>query len=322
MKRVLVTGGAGFIGSHLVDRLLEIPGTSVAVADNFDRFYDPARKRANVAHHLANPNFMLFEADIRDNPTLDRIFAEGQFDTVFHLAAKAGVRSSITQARVYESVNVGGTLELLELSQHYGVKRFIFGSSSSVYGPKAAAPFREDAALAPISPYAATKAAGELLAHTYSYLYGLPVMVLRFFTAYGPRQRPDLAIHKFAALIEAGKPIPVYGDGDTQRDYTYVSDIVSGILAAADYNASNFEIINLGESRTVRLDYLITLLEEALGKKAVVERLPAQLGDMPRTHADISKAETLLGYAPTTPIEKGIPIFVEWLRSGGREIAT
>jgi UDP-glucuronate 4-epimerase len=316
MKRVLVTGGAGFIGSHLVDRLLEIPWTSVAVADNFDEFYDPARKRANVAHHLANPNFMLFEADIRDNPTLDRIFAEGQFDTVFHLAAKAGVRSSITQARVYESVNVGGTLELLELSQHYGVKRFIFGSSSSVYGPKAAAPFREDAALAPISPYAATKAAGELLAHTYSYLYGLPVMVLRFFTAYGPRQRPDLAIHKFAALIEAGKPIPVYGDGDTQRDYTYVSDIVSGILAAADYNASNFEIINLGESRTVRLDYLITLLEEALGKKAVVERLPAQLGDMPRTHADISKAETLLGYAPTTPIEKGIPIFVEWLRSG------
>jgi UDP-glucuronate 4-epimerase len=316
MKRVLVTGGAGFIGSHLVDRLLEIPGTSVAVADNFDEFYDPARKRANVAHHLANPNFMLFEADIRDNPTLDRIFAEGQFDTVFHLAAKAGVRSSITQARVYESVNVGGTLELLELSQHYGVKRFIFGSSSSVYGPKAAAPFREDAALAPISPYAATKAAGELLAHTYSYLYGLPVMVLRFFTAYGPRQRPDLAIHKFAALIEAGKPIPVYGDGDTQRDYTYVSDIVSGILAAADYNASNFEIINLGESRTVRLDYLITLLGEALGKKAVVERLPAQLGDMPRTHADISKAETLLGYAPTTAIEKGIPIFVEWLRSG------
>jgi UDP-glucuronate 4-epimerase len=316
MKRVLVTGGAGFIGSHLVDRLLEIPWTSVAVADNFDEFYDPARKRANVAHHLANPNFMLFEADIRDNPTLDRIFAEGQFDTVFHLAAKAGVRSSITQARVYESVNVGGTLELLELSQHYGVKRFIFGSSSSVYGPKAAAPFREDAALAPISPYAATKAAGELLAHTYSYLYGLPVMVLRFFTAYGPRQRPDLAIHKFAALIEAGKPIPVYGDGDTQRDYTYVSDIVSGILAAADYNASNFEIINLGESRTVRLDYLITLLEEALGKKAVVERLPAQLGDMPRTHADISKAETLLGYAPTTAIEKGIPIFVEWLRSG------
>jgi UDP-glucuronate 4-epimerase len=316
MKRVLVTGGAGFIGSHLVDRLLEIPWTSVAVADNFDEFYDPARKRANVAHHLANPNFTLFDADIRDNPTLDRIFAEGQFDTVFHLAAKAGVRSSITQARVYESVNVGGTLELLELSQHYGVKRFIFGSSSSVYGPKAAAPFREDAALAPISPYAATKAAGELLAHTYSYLYGLPVMVLRFFTAYGPRQRPDLAIHKFAALIEAGKPIPVYGDGDTQRDYTYVSDIVSGILAAADYNASNFEIINLGESRTVRLDYLITLLEEALGKKAVVERLPAQLGDMPRTHADISKAETLLGYAPTTAIEKGIPIFVEWLRSG------
>jgi UDP-glucuronate 4-epimerase len=316
MKRVLVTGGAGFIGSHLVDRLLGIPEISVAVVDSFDDFYEPSRKRANLTNPLQNPNFTLYEADIRDNVTLDHIFAEARFDTVFHLAARAGVRSSLTQARDYESVNVGGTLELLELSQKYGVKQFILGSSSSVYGPKAVAPFREDAPLAPISPYAATKAAAELLGHTYSYLYGLPVIALRFFTAYGPRQRPDLAIHKFAALIEAGKPIPVYGDGTSQRDYTYVSDIVSGIMAAADYNASNFEIINIGESRTVRLDYLITLLEEALGKKAVIERLPAQPGDMPQTHADISKAETLLGYAPTIPVEKGIQLFVEWMKTG------
>ncbi len=316
MKRVLVTGGAGFIGSHLVDRLLGIPGISVSVVDNFDDFYDPARKRANLAYSLTHPDFTLLEADIRDSGPIERVFDKERFDTVFHLAARAGVRPSIDQAQLYESVNVGGTVTLLELSRKYGVERFILGSSSSVYGPRALPPFREDAPLSPISPYAATKAACELLGHTYSHLYGLRVIALRFFTAYGPRQRPDLAIHKFTSLIEAGEPIPVFGDGSTERDYTYVFDIVTGILAAADYHASNFEVINLGESRTVRLDHLITLLEETLGKKAIIERLPAQPGDMPRTHADISKAETLLGYAPTTPIEKGIQLFVQWMRGG------
>lgn len=313
MKRVLVTGGAGFIGSHLVDRLLDLGETDVVVLDNFDDFYDPAIKRANLERHKSNKHLVLINGDIRRATEY-----AGQLDgvnTIFHLAARAGVRPSLEAPELYESVNVAGTLSLLELSRRIGTERFVFGSSSSVYGPTAQPPFQETAAFAPISPYAATKAAGELLLHTYSHLYGLQAIALRFFTAYGPRQRPDLAIHKFARLIDQGKPIPVFGDGSTRRDYTYVDDIVTGILAAADYSASRFEIINLGESRTVRLDYLITLLEEALEKKASIERHPAQAGDMPNTHADISKAETLLGYAPATPIEDGIKAFVEWMRA-------
>lgn len=313
MKRVLVTGGAGFIGSHLVDRLLQLGETDVVVLDSFDEFYDPAIKRRNLETRKSNKHLVLIDGDIRRAADY-----AGQMDgvaTIFHLAARAGVRPSLEAPLLYESVNVAGTLAMLELARSLGTERFIFGSSSSVYGPTAQPPFQETAALAPISPYAATKAAGELLLHTYSHLYGIQAIALRFFTAYGPRQRPDLAIHKFARLIDKGKPIPVFGDGSTRRDYTYVDDIVTGILASADYHASRFEIINLGESRTVRLDYLITLLEEALGKKAIIERLPAQAGDMPSTHADISKAETLLGYAPSTPIEDGIKAFVEWMRA-------
>jgi len=313
MKRVLVTGGAGFIGSHLVDRLLQLGETEVVVLDNFDEFYDPAIKRRNLETHKSNKHLVLINGDIRD--TTSYLGQVDGVDTIFHLAARAGVRPSLEAPELYESVNVAGTLSMLELARRIGVERFIFGSSSSVYGPTAAPPFQETAALAPISPYAATKAAGELLLHAYSHLYGIQAIALRFFTAYGPRQRPDLAIHKFARLIDKGKPIPVFGNGSTLRDYTYVDDIVTGILASADYDASRFEIINLGESRTVRLDYVITLLEEALGKKASIETLPAHAGDMPSTHADISKAETLLGYAPATPIETGIKAFVEWMRA-------
>jgi len=315
MHRYLVTGGAGFIGSHLVDRLLSRTDAAVTVIDSFDDFYDSALKRANTGPHLLHPSYRLVEADIRDYSALEHVFIEESFDTIIHLAARAGVRPSLEQARVYGEVNVAGTLNLLELARQYNVHRFIFGSSSSVYGPDAPRPFREDARIAPVSPYAATKAAGELLTHTYSYLYGIRAVCLRFFTVYGARQRPDLAIHKFARLITDRRPIPVYGDGTSERDYTFIDDIIDGILAALSYDATPFEIINLGESRTVTLDRLIALLEEALGASAIIERLPIQPGDLPRTHAHIGKAEHLLGYRPTTPIEVGIPKFVEWFRS-------
>ena len=314
MHRYLVTGGAGFIGSHLVDRLLARTDVVVTVIDSFDDFYDPGLKRANVRPHLVNPSYRLVEADIRDYSALEQVFSEEPIDAIIHLAARAGVRPSLEQARVYGEVNVGGTLNLLELARQYAVPRFIFGSSSSVYGPDASLPFREDAPAAPVSPYAATKAAGELLTYTYSYLYGFQAVCLRFFTVYGARQRPDLAIHKFARLITEGRPIPVYGDGTSERDYTFIDDIINGVMAALIYDATPFEIINLGESRTVRLDRLIELLETALGTSATIERLPIQPGDLPRTRADVSKAERLLGYHPTTPIEIGIPRFIEWFR--------
>jgi UDP-glucuronate 4-epimerase len=314
MHRYLVTGGAGFIGSHLVDRLLARTDVEVTVIDSFDAFYDPGLKRANVRPHLLHPSYSLVEADIRDYSALERVFTEAPFDAIIHLAARAGVRPSLEQARVYGEVNVAGTLNLLELARQYHVPRFIFGSSSSVYGPDASLPFREDAPVAPVSPYAATKAAGELLTHTYSYLYGFQAVCLRFFTVYGARQRPDLAIHKFARLITERRPIPVYGDGTSERDYTFIDDIINGIMAALRYDATPFEIINLGESRTVRLDGLIELLEKELGASAIIERLPIQPGDLPRTHAHIGKAERLLGYHPTTPIEIGIRRFVEWFR--------
>lgn len=314
MRRFLVTGGAGFIGSHMVDRLLQQADASVTVIDNFDAYYQPALKRANIHSHLGNPRYRLIELDIRDWNSLTNLLSEQSFDAIVHLAARAGVRPSLEQPRLYEQVNVAGTLNMLELARAKKVPRFIFGSSSSVYGPEAVPPFREDAPLDPISPYAATKAAGELLAHTYSHLYDIQVVALRFFTVYGARQRPDLAIHKFTRLITENLPIPVFGDGRSERDYTFVDDIVEGILAAMDYDASRFEIINLGESQTVSLLKLIALLEEALGKRAVIDWLPAQPGDLPRTLADISKAQRLLGYSPTTPIEVGIPRFVEWFQ--------
>ncbi len=311
----LVTGGAGFIGSHIVDHLLAADSARVVVIDNFNDFYHPDIKRANIEAQLKHPAYRLVEADICDDENLAQLFTEEKFDAIIHLAARAGVRPSLDHARLYQETNIAGTLNLLEQARQHGVKKFVFGSSSSVYGPLAVPPFREDAPLAPISPYAATKAAGELLAYTYSYLYGMQVVCLRFFTVYGARQRPDLAIHKFAKLISEGKPIPVFGDGSSERDFTYIEDIIQGMIGALKYHETPFEIINLGEQQTITLARLIELLEAALDKKAILDRHPAQPGDMPRTHADISKAKRLLGYAPTTPIEVGIRKFVEWFRT-------
>jgi UDP-glucuronate 4-epimerase len=314
----LVTGGAGFIGSHLVDRLLAQDPASVVVIDNFDEFYDPQIKRANITGHVKNPAYRLIEADIRDYSALKQVFSYQHFDVIIHLAAKAGVRPSVSDPRVYTEVNINGTMNLLDLAERYGVRKFIFGSSSSVYGAEATPPFKEDAPLLPISPYAATKAAGEILAHTYSRLHGMRIVCLRFFTVYGARQRPDLAIHKFARLIASGSPLPVYGDGSAQRDFTYIDDIMQGVLAAIEYDATPFEIVNLGESQTITVNRLIELLEEALGHKAIIERRPPQPGDVPFTYADISKARTLLGYQPATPIERGIRKFAEWVRRGAK----
>ena len=315
MKSVLVTGGAGFIGSHLVERLLGEGGWRVEVVDDFNDFYDPALKRRNVAPHLAREDFRLHEADIRDRAALARIFRDTPFDCVVHLAARAGVRPSLTEPLLYAETNVTGTLNLLELARRSRVRQFVFGSSSSVYGENEKVPFSEDDPVArPISPYAATKAAGELLCHTYSHLWGLRSVCLRFFTVYGARQRPDLAIHKFARLISEGRPVPVFGDGTTRRDYTYIDDIIAGVRAAMDYEASRFEVVNLGESRTVELRELIGLLERELGCDAIIDRQPLQPGDVPQTFADTRKARALLGYDPRTPIEEGVRRFVEWFR--------
>ena len=320
MRSVLVTGGAGFIGSHLVARLLAEGQWRVVVVDDFNDFYDPALKRRNVSAHLGREEFALHEADIRDRATLDEVFKGAKFDVVVHLAARAGVRPSLAEPMLYTETNIGGTLNLLELARAHGVRQFVFGSSSSVYGENEKVPFaEEDPVNKPISPYAATKAAGELLCHTYSHLFGLRCVCLRFFTVYGARQRPDLAIHKFARLISEGKPIPVFGDGTTRRDYTYVDDIVAGVRAAMEYEASVYEVVNLGGSRTVELRELITLLERELGREAVIDRQPAQPGDVPRTYADVSKARRLLGYDPQTPIEEGIRRFVQWFKEEGGE---
>jgi len=313
MPNILITGGAGFIGSHLVDRLLGEGDWQITVVDDFNDFYDPEIKRANIENCLTNPNFQLIEADIRDYYSLNEIFAAGKFKCIVHLAARAGVRPSLTEPRLYVETNINGTTNLLELSRQHGVNQFVFGSSSSVYGENRKVPFSEDDPIFhPISPYAATKAAGELLCHTYAHLYRMRVVCLRFFTVYGARQRPDLAIHKFARLISDGKPIPVYGDGTTRRDYTYVDDIIAGVRAAIDYDQSNYEVINLGESRTVELRELIALLEAALDKKAQIDWQPLQPGDVPQTFADIGKARRLLNYDPQTPVEDGIRKFVGW----------
>ena len=315
-RNILVTGGAGFIGSHLVDRLLDEGGWRVTVIDDFNDFYDPALKRANVAAHERDGRFRLVGGDIRDRAALDKVFAAAQFDCIVHLAARAGVRPSLSEPLLYAETNVTGTLHLLELARAHGVKQFVFGSSSSVYGTNAKVPFgEEDPIRQPISPYAATKAAGEHLCHAYAHLYEIRCVALRFFTVYGARQRPDLAIHKFARLISAGKPIPVFGDGTTRRDYTFVDDIIAGVRAAIDYDASTFEAINLGESRTVELRELIALLERELGREAIIDRQPPQPGDVPQTYADISKARRLLGYDPQTQIEEGIRKFIEWFNS-------
>jgi len=315
VQSILITGGAGFIGSHLVDRLLSEGEWQVSVVDDFNDFYDPAIKSANVSRHEKNPDYRLFEADIRDETALKRIFDGNYFDCIVHLAARAGVRPSLEQPLLYAETNINGTMNLLELARERGIKQFVFGSSSSVYGINAKVPFSEDDPIRqPISPYAATKAAGELLCHTYTHLYGMRCVCLRFFTVYGPRQRPDLAIHKFARLISERKAIPVFGDGTTRRDYTFIDDIVAGVRAAIDYEGSDYEVINLGESRTVELRELISLLENELGVAAQVDRQPLQPGDVPQTFANITKARQLLGYNPQTQIEEGIHRFVEWFQ--------
>ena len=318
MKNLLITGGAGFIGSHLVDRLLATGVEHVTVIDDFNDFYDPSIKRDNIREHLKDPRYSINDVDIRDRAALEQVFKANNFDCVVHLAARAGVRPSLSEPQLYTETNINGTLHLLELVRSSNIKQFVFGSSSSVYGINAKVPFSEDDPIRqPISPYAATKGAGELLCHTYSHLYGLRCVCLRFFTVYGPRQRPDLAIHKFAKLISERKPIPVFGDGTTRRDYTYVDDIIDGVMAAINYDQSNYEVINLGESRTVELNELISLLEKELDSHAIIDRQPQQPGDVPQTFADISKARALLGYHPKTQIEEGLHRFVEWFRMSG-----
>jgi len=313
MTRILVTGGAGFIGSHTVDALLA-RGDEVWVLDNFNDFYDPGIKRANAE---ALDGARVVEGDIRDEECLDRLFAEGQFGAVVHLAAMAGVRPSLEAPLLYEDVNVRGTLLLLERIRRVDGCRFVLASSSSVYGSNENVPFREvDDIHHPVSPYAATKRAGELHAFTYHHLYGIPTTCLRFFTVYGPRQRPEMAIHKFVRMASAGESLPFYGDGTTARDYTYIDDIVQGVVAAIDH-CEGYEIYNLGESQTTTLSELVESVGSALGVEVVLDRQPMQPGDVVITYADISKARERLGYAPETLLAEGMVRFVEWYRSDG-----
>jgi len=315
-QNILITGGAGFIGSNLVDRLLSEGIWNVTVVDDLNDFYSPDIKRSNIAEHITKPDYRFVAGDIRDAALMGDVFSAGRFDRVVHLAARAGVRPSLSEPKLYIETNINGTVNLLELAKEHGVRQFVFGSSSSVYGINGKVPFSEDDRIhQPISPYAATKAAGELICHTYSHLYDIRTVCLRFFTVYGARQRPDLAIHKFTRLIAEGKPIQMFGDGTTRRDYTYIDDIIQGVRAAIDYDATIHEAINLGESQTVELKRLIELIETSLGKKAVIDHQPMQPGDVPITFADISKAKGLLNYHPTTMIEQGIPKFVEWFKS-------
>jgi len=313
MSRVLVTGGAGFIGSHLVDRLLDI-GKKVICIDNFDPFYDPEIKKKNIEHNLENKNLTLIKEDIRNKKKLEETFETYDIDKIVHLAARAGVRPSIRDPLLYEDINIKGTLNLLKLCKNHPVENFIFGSSSSVYGINSKVPFSEDDHVNfPISPYAASKRACELFCFTYSHLYDLPITCLRFFTVYGPRQRPEMAIHKFTRLIDRGVTIEMYGDGTSKRDYTYIDDITNGIISALN-KKFDFEIINLGNSETVELRYLISLIEKNLGKKAKIKQLPEQLGDVPITYADITKAKKLLNYKPKVKIEEGIRRFIGWYK--------
>jgi len=308
--RVLVTGGAGFIGSHLVEQLLAC-GHQVVVLDDFNDFYDPQIKQANIAGFAADVT--VYHVDLRDSDSVRNLFRREKIDVIAHLAARAGVRPSIQQPRLYYDANVTGTLHLLEAARVTGVERFVFASSSSVYGASKTIPFSEDEHLTQtLSPYAATKVAAEFLCSTYSHLYNLRVVALRYFTVYGPRQRPDLAIHQFTRRIYAGQPIDQFGDGTTRRDYTYIADVIHGTMAALQYQGPLFDIFNLGESDTIQLKDLIVAIENVLGKKAKINRLPEQPGDMPLTCADISKARELLGYEPTTRLRDGLPRFVDW----------
>lgn len=307
MKRVLVTGGVGFIGSHLVEALLAEGTWQVDVLDNFDPFYDLAIKEANVKQH---DRYRLIRGDITDTGVLNDL---GDYDVIVHLAAKAGVRPSLADPVGYQHANVTGTQMLLEFAKERAIKQFVFASSSSVYGINPAVPWQEeDAVLRPISPYASTKVSGELLGHVYSHLYGIRFVALRFFTVYGPRQRPDLAIHKFARLMAAGQSISMYGDGSSRRDYTFVADTVQGIRAAMDYDRNLFEVINLGNNQTVSLTEMIAALEHALNINAIINREPDQPGDVPQTWADIRRAKDLLAYDPQTPFAKGLATFADW----------
>ena len=312
--RILVTGGAGFIGSHLAEKLLAA-GHDVVILDDFNDFYDPQIKHANIAGFAREVT--LYHLDLRDSESVRSLFHREKVNAIAHLAARAGVRPSIQQPRLYYDTNVTGTLHLLEAARVTGVDRFVFASSSSVYGASKTVPFPEDEHLSQtFSPYAATKVAGEFLCSTYSHLYNLRVLALRYFTVYGPRQRPDLAIHQFTRRIYAGQPIDQFGDGTTRRDYTYIDDVIQGTMAALQYEGPRFDIFNLGESETIQLKDLIVAIENALEKKAKVNQLPEQPGDMPLTCADISKARKLLGYKPTTRFSEGLPRFIDWfLRS-------
>jgi len=311
----LITGGAGFIGSHVGERLL-ITGHRVTALDDLNPFYDPAVKHTNldVLRRVGGERFEFVRGDITDRPLLDAVCGARKFDQVVHLAARAGVRPSLLEPALYQRVNVEGTVNVLEAARATGCRKFTLASSSSVYGLNSRVPFAEaDPIFSAISPYAASKLACEALGHVYHHLYGLDVAMLRFFTVYGPRQRPDLAIFKFATLIDSGRPIPVFGDGSARRDYTFVEDIVDGVVACTE-RTLGYEVFNLGESQTVRLDELITLLESSLGKPALIDRQPLQPGDVPVTYANISKARRLLGYDPKTKIADGIPKFIAWFR--------
>lgn len=310
-KKIVVTGGAGFIGSHLIDRLLA-EGHKVTNIDNFDPFYDESVKRENINGHLEYDTYTLNEIDIRDKEALVKAIPDNT-DVIVHLAAKAGVRPSIEDPVTYQEVNVTGTQNMLEVAKEKGIKQFVFASSSSVYGKNPNVPWREDDyVLQPISPYASTKVSGELLGHVYSHLYGIRFIALRFFTVYGPRQRPDLAIHKFTRLISEKKPIPMFGDGTTRRDYTYIDDIVEGLQKAIEYKKTTFEVLNLGNNTTVSLSEMIGTIEGALGTKANIDRQPMQPGDVKQTWAFTGKVNELLGFKPETEFKLGIEKFVEW----------
>jgi UDP-glucuronate 4-epimerase len=314
--RILVTGGAGFIGSHLVEKLLAA-GHEVAVLDDFNDFYDPQIKHANIAGFAKDVT--MHHVDLRDGDSVRNLFHRQKFKTVAHLAARAGVRPSIQHPQLYYDTNISGTLHLLDAASVTKVERFIFASSSSVYGASRTVPFSEDQHLTQtLSPYAATKIAGEFLCSTFSHLYQMRMIVLRYFTVYGPRQRPDLAIHQFTRRIHASQAIDQFGDGSTRRDYTYIDDVIQGTMAALKYDGPLFDIFNLGESETIQLKDLIGAIENALGKKAKINRLPEQAGDMPLTYADISKARKLLGYNPTTRFSDGLPRFIDWFLRSGR----
>lgn len=310
---VLVTGGAGFIGSHLTRRLLD-RGDRVTILDDFNDFYDPARKRGNVTRVADREGFSQVEGDIRDAELVEKLFSGQRFDAVVHLAARAGVRPSLKEPILYEDTNCIGTLRLLEAARHHGPDTFIFGSSSSVYGINQKVPFAEDDEVnQPISPYATTKRAGELLCYNYHHLYDMNIACLRFFTVYGPAQRPEMAIHKFTDLLARGQEIPMYGDGSSRRDYTFIDDIIDGVVASLDL-APPFEILNLGGAETTALADLVRMIAEELGVEHRVQYLPDQPGDVPITYADVRKAGRVLGYSPRVSIREGLRRFVEWYR--------